>query len=304
MPDNAALTGRGLPLPAGNLVEVGLLHTLGPVKQSTPEIFWVQRAQFFVRERLQLAPPLSFGHSVEDLPLDHTVGVRAAFSRNHNGSPQRSNAMPPMMQNFHCRAVRKACRSRAASNTGVIGAGPPPALWQTMPAARPNRRSRAEAVGRWGHRRFRRFAGLPLACRRIRFRGAASCRVPGQRAAKCPPNGAGVQVPSLRADPTCSTPAYQNGPAHRGMPRSVSEWPMIRPEPAGKRPRTPRRDSVDRIHFREMRVSRQLDAGQFFRMARYPPATPTCGRPESGAKVDRSEERRVGKECRSRWSPY
>src|ERR1017187_5886161 len=84
MPDNAALTGRGLPLPAGNLVEVGLLHTLGPVKQSTPEIFWVQRAQFFVRERLQLAPPLSFGHSVENLPLDHAVGVRAAFSRNHN----------------------------------------------------------------------------------------------------------------------------------------------------------------------------------------------------------------------------
>ena len=24
----------------------------------------------------------------------------------------------------------------------------------------------------------------------------------------------------------------------------------------------------------------------------------------SGAKVSRSEERRVGKECRSRWSPY
>ena len=24
----------------------------------------------------------------------------------------------------------------------------------------------------------------------------------------------------------------------------------------------------------------------------------------SGSKVERSEERRVGKECRSRWSPY
>ena len=25
---------------------------------------------------------------------------------------------------------------------------------------------------------------------------------------------------------------------------------------------------------------------------------------DAGIKVDRSEERRVGKECRSRWSPY
>jgi hypothetical protein len=34
---------------------------------------------------------------------------------------------------------------------------------------------------------------------------------------------------------------------------------MIRLEPAGKHPRTPLRDSVDRIHFREMRVIRQVD---------------------------------------------
>ena len=27
-------------------------------------------------------------------------------------------------------------------------------------------------------------------------------------------------------------------------------------------------------------------------------------RPDTGAKIRRSEERRVGKECRSRWSPY
>ena len=30
----------------------------------------------------------------------------------------------------------------------------------------------------------------------------------------------------------------------------------------------------------------------------------TKGRPEVHEKTDRSEERRVGKECRSRWSPY
>src|SRR5574337_1415478 len=29
-----------------------------------------------------------------------------------------------------------------------------------------------------------------------------------------------------------------------------------------------------------------------------------CGRPALKAMLDRSEERRVGKECRSRWSPY
>src|SRR2546425_7275739 len=29
-----------------------------------------------------------------------------------------------------------------------------------------------------------------------------------------------------------------------------------------------------------------------------------CGRPLPGLMQERSEERRVGKECRSRWSPY
>ena len=31
---------------------------------------------------------------------------------------------------------------------------------------------------------------------------------------------------------------------------------------------------------------------------------PNCCTPETGLAAWRSEERRVGKECRSRWSPY
>src|SRR5690606_40799884 len=34
------------------------------------------------------------------------------------------------------------------------------------------------------------------------------------------------------------------------------------------------------------------------------PSSPPTVRIQSGAHVMRSEERRVGKECRSRWSPY
>ena len=34
------------------------------------------------------------------------------------------------------------------------------------------------------------------------------------------------------------------------------------------------------------------------------PAPPETGRSESASGRSRSEERRVGKECRSRWSPY
>src|SRR5256885_14822060 len=40
------------------------------------------------------------------------------------------------------------------------------------------------------------------------------------------------------------------------------------------------------------------------RAMRYLPRGLECGNETSGTTASRSEERRVGKECRSRWSPY
>ena len=55
----------------------------------------------------------------------------------------------------------------------------------------------------------------------------------------------------------------------------------------------------------ELSKQTKLDL-RYLRMARIWAENSYCKRRQVGALVvkDRSEERRVGKECRSRWSPY
>ena len=44
--------------------------------------------------------------------------------------------------------------------------------------------------------------------------------------------------------------------------------------------------------------------GRVFDLPRRPVLAAICGRDADAVRRARSEERRVGKECRSRWSPY
>ena len=59
----------------------------------------------------------------------------------------------------------------------------------------------------------------------------------------------------------------------------------------------------NRISYRLLNVMLKLEEAQE-RLHRYGTDTPLFAAEIHMIKVLRSEERRVGKECRSRWSPY
>src|SRR3712207_7291506 len=60
-------------------------------------------------------------------------------------------------------------------------------------------------------------------------------------------------------------------------------------------PPPPRHSDKDPVLLVPRRLATSLWTG---------PGGPCRGRPSAPAAAQRSEERRVGKECRSRWSPY
>ncbi len=60
-----------------------------------------------------------------------------------------------------------------------------------------------------------------------------------------------------------------------------------------------------RIVYQELtRISKEIEDGDFFQNEALLKAVRNAKANDSALQLFRSEERRVGKECRSRWSPY
>src|SRR2546430_16902520 len=79
------------------------------------------------------------------------------------------------------------------------------------------------------------------------------------------------------------------------LPDALPIWP----EPAREGERVAYPDRLDEVQRLPHEAGLRRDARVVERVLATDPDRPTGGEPEP-----RSEERRVGKECRSRWSPY
>ena len=63
-------------------------------------------------------------------------------------------------------------------------------------------------------------------------------------------------------------------------------------------------DAEAALHYGHLRTGTCASPRSPPRASSSPSSTPSCATTRSPARWTRSEERRVGKECRSRWSPY
>ena len=63
-------------------------------------------------------------------------------------------------------------------------------------------------------------------------------------------------------------------------------------------------DGMNQLEALKQFTTVVADTGDFMQMAQYKPRDATTNPSLILKAVQRSEERRVGKECRSRWSPY
>ena len=110
-------------------------------------------------------------------------------------------------------------------------------------------------------------------------------------------------APPLPAPPDPPAPPEPARPSAAESPDPAPAWPLDPPSPP--EPESPASSSAGRLTPRqvgETLIVKVPGRPLYCSMTALTAETDTW--PTAMTKDDRSEERRVGKECRSRWSPY
>src|SRR5450432_568792 len=109
---------------------------------------------------------------------------------------------------------------------------------------------------------------------------------------------AGMSIPDIFE--THGEPHFRDGEA-RVIARLIDNGPGVLATGGGA---FMREETRNRIHDKAVSIWLKADADTIMRRVKRRADRPLLRTADPAATVGRSEERRVGKECRSRWSPY